>query len=48
MAYDKELAQRIREIYVQKNIDFDEKVMFGDVGFMIGGNVACGLIGNEL
>ena len=47
MAYDKILAARIRAaLYNQPGLT--EKEMFGGVGFMLQGNMACGVIGDEL
>ena len=47
MAYDKILAARIRAaLYNQP--DLTEKEMFGGVGFMLQGNMACGVIGDSL
>lgn len=42
MAYDEGLAQRVREI-VEGMPGLDEKKMFGGVGFLLHGNVACGV-----
>ncbi|WP_446226052.1 TfoX/Sxy family protein [Nocardia sp. IBHARD005] len=39
MAYDEELAERIREI-VYPRPDLAEKKMFGGLAFLIGGNMA--------
>ncbi|MGM7645878.1 TfoX/Sxy family protein [Nocardia sp. JW2] len=39
MAYDEELAERIREI-VYPRADLAEKKMFGGLAFLIGGNMA--------
>ena len=39
MAYDDELAGRIRGVLTGKS-DFTEKKMFGGLAFMIGGNMA--------
>jgi TfoX/Sxy family transcriptional regulator of competence genes len=39
MAYDKELAGRIREL-VASEADLTEKKMFGGLAFLIGGNMA--------
>ncbi|MDQ6873788.1 MAG: TfoX/Sxy family protein, partial [Actinomycetota bacterium] len=39
MAYDRELANRIREV-VQGEPGLTEKAMFGGLGFLIGGNMA--------
>jgi TfoX/Sxy family transcriptional regulator of competence genes len=38
MAYDEELAQRIRELVA--DLDTTEKQMFGGLAFLIGGNMA--------
>jgi TfoX/Sxy family transcriptional regulator of competence genes len=46
MAYNQELAERVRS---QLNgIPFVEKKMFGGVGFLIGGNMACGVHKEDL
>ena len=42
MAYDEGLAQRIREI-LPADESLVEKKMFGGVGFMLHGNMACGV-----
>ncbi|UCC88354.1 MAG: TfoX/Sxy family protein [Anaerolineales bacterium] len=42
MAYDEGLAQRVREI-VEGMPGLDEKKMFGGVGFLLHGNMACGV-----
>ena len=47
MAYDKELAGRIRQV-LGGEIGVVEKQMFGGVGFILNGNMACGVIDNEL
>lgn len=47
MAYDQGLAQRIREI-VSKNEGFDEKKMFGGLCFLLNGNMACGILKEDL
>jgi TfoX/Sxy family transcriptional regulator of competence genes len=39
MAYDEELADRIRELVVSES-DLTEKKMFGGLAFLIGGNMA--------
>jgi TfoX/Sxy family transcriptional regulator of competence genes len=41
MAYNLKLAERIRSEL--KGISFDEKKMFGGVGFLLNGNMACGV-----
>ncbi len=42
MAYDEELAQRIRT-RLKGTRGLTEKKMFGGVGFMVNGNMACGV-----
>jgi TfoX/Sxy family transcriptional regulator of competence genes len=42
MAYDEGLAQRVREI-MEEMPGLDEKKMFGGVGFLLHGNMACGV-----
>jgi TfoX/Sxy family transcriptional regulator of competence genes len=39
MAYDEDLADRIRELVAAEN-DLTEQKMFGGLGFLIGGNMA--------
>ena len=39
MAYDEELADRIREL-LGSEVDLTEKKMFGGLAFLIGGNMA--------
>jgi TfoX/Sxy family transcriptional regulator of competence genes len=47
MAYDEKLAERIRaELKSARGLT--EKKMFGGVGFMINGNMACGVHKQEL
>lgn len=47
MAYDKALADRIRKA-LGRQPALTEKEMFGGIGFMIRGNMACGVIGRDL
>ena len=47
MAYDEGLAQRVRDILVDR-VGIEEKKMFGGLSFMLGGNVACGVIKEDL
>ncbi len=47
MAYDEELAQRIRDI-VSTEPGHDEKGMFGGIAFMLNGNMAVGVAGDEV
>ena len=44
MAYDEELAARIREL-VSAEPGLDEKKMFGGLAFLVGGNMAVGVSG---
>lgn len=46
MAYDLELAERIRAQL--QGIPFVEKKMFGGIGFLIGGNMSCGVYKDDL
>jgi len=49
MAYNELLAQRVRTILIENQAPaLDEKRMFGGVGFMVQGNMACGVHGDEL
>lgn len=47
MAYDEGLAQRIREIIVEVP-GLEEKKMFGGIGFLVRGNMACGVYKEDL
>ncbi len=47
MSYDHSLAQRIRDELGQLP-DVQEKKMFGGVAFLVQGNLACGVNGEEL
>lgn len=47
MAYSEELAERIRGV-IGTPPELTERVMFGGVGFMVQGNMAVGVIGDEL
>jgi TfoX/Sxy family transcriptional regulator of competence genes len=47
VAYDEELADRLREHLVPiKRVS--EREMFGGISFMVGGNLCCGVLGNDL
>ena len=44
MPYDEGLAQRIEELFDQLELGaYDGKRMFGGVGYMLRGNMACGV-----
>ncbi|MFW6069302.1 MAG: TfoX/Sxy family protein [Chloroflexota bacterium] len=47
MAYDEGLAQRVREVLDVRD-DIGEKKMFGGLSFLLNGNMAVGVIGDEL
>jgi TfoX/Sxy family transcriptional regulator of competence genes len=47
MAYDEDLAQRVREV-ISARESITEKKMFGGIAFMVGGNMAVGVSGDEL
>jgi len=47
MAYDETLAHRIRQLLAARP-DMAEKKMFGGIGFLLHGNMACGVIRDTL
>jgi hypothetical protein len=47
MAYDEGLEQRVRDV-IGELPGYVEKKMFGGVGFMLHGNMACGVNGLDL
>ena len=47
MASRDELAERIRAELARRD-DITEKKMFGGIGFMLAGNMACGVHGDDL
>jgi hypothetical protein len=47
VAYSEELAERIREV-VEGRLGVSERKMFGGVAWMVNGNMACGVIGEDL
>ncbi len=47
MAYDKGLAQRLREMFADRE-DVVEKKMFGGLAFMLSGNMCCGVVAEHL
>ncbi|HEY5110230.1 MAG TPA: TfoX/Sxy family protein [Acidimicrobiales bacterium] len=47
MAYDEGLAERVRDLFGGAP-DVVEKKMFGGVAFLVAGNMACGIIGDDL
>jgi TfoX/Sxy family transcriptional regulator of competence genes len=47
MAYDEALADRVRDV-VGVRAGVAERKMFGALAWMIGGHMACGVLGDEL
>jgi hypothetical protein len=47
VAYDEELAERVRDLLAVR-ADVSERKMFGGVGFMVAGNMCCGVLGEDL
>lgn len=47
MAYDEALADRVRDALAPR-ADVSERKMFGGIAFMVGGNMAVGVLGDEL
>jgi hypothetical protein len=47
VAFDEGLAERVREVLDDKDL-LTEKKMFGGLCFLLGGNMCCGIVGEEL
>lgn len=47
MAFDEGLAERIRAL-LEARPDLGEQLMFGGIAFMVGGNMCCGVNGDDL
>jgi TfoX/Sxy family transcriptional regulator of competence genes len=47
MAYDETLAERAREV-ISAREDVVERKMFGGIAWMVRGNMACGVLSDEL
>jgi TfoX/Sxy family transcriptional regulator of competence genes len=47
MAYDEDLADRIREVLADRK-GLTEKKMFGGLSFMLAGNMCCGIVKDNL
>jgi TfoX/Sxy family transcriptional regulator of competence genes len=47
VAFDEDLAQRVRDV-LSARADVSERKMFGGIAFMVGGNMACGVLGEDL
>lgn len=46
MAYDAGLAERVREVLAEQPLT--ERRMFGGIGFLLDGNMLCGLLNEDL
>jgi TfoX/Sxy family transcriptional regulator of competence genes len=47
VAYNETLADRVREL-ISARTDVSERKMFGGIAFMVAGNMACGVLGEDL
>ena len=47
MAYNERLAERVRALLADRTA-VTERRMFGGLAFMVGGHMACGVVGDEL
>ncbi len=47
MAFDEALADRVRDVLAPR-ADVSERKMFGGIAFMIAGNMAVGIVGDDL
>ena len=47
MAYEEQLAERIRDVIGVREA-VSERKMFGGIAFMVAGNMACGVLGEDL
>lgn len=47
MAYDEDLAERVREVLAAR-ADVTERKMFGGIGFMVAGNMCVGVMDDDL
>ena len=47
MAYDEGLAERVRGVLGSRS-DVDERKMFGGIAYLVAGNMACGVMGEDL
>jgi TfoX/Sxy family transcriptional regulator of competence genes len=47
MAYSETLADRIHALLADR-VDVTQRKMFGGLAFMVGGHMACGVVGDEL
>ena len=47
MAFDDDLARRVRAV-LEDVPDVSERRMFGGIAFLVGGHMACGIVGADL
>jgi TfoX/Sxy family transcriptional regulator of competence genes len=47
VAFDEGLAERIRGLLGSRS-DVDERKMFGGIAYLVAGNMACGVMGEDL
>lgn len=47
MAFDESLADRVRDVLAPR-AELTERRMFGGIAFMVGGNMAVGVLGGDL
>ncbi|UCD65661.1 MAG: TfoX/Sxy family protein [Deltaproteobacteria bacterium] len=47
MAYNEKLSQKVRAL-LQRTPGMEDKKMFGGVGFLVHGNMACGVLNDDL
>ncbi|MEI7981093.1 MAG: TfoX/Sxy family protein [Bacteroidota bacterium] len=48
MAYDEYLAERVRKVFLEKGIDFEEKKMMGGVCYLVKDKMCTGIIKTRL
>jgi TfoX/Sxy family transcriptional regulator of competence genes len=48
MAFDTELAGRVRRVLAGAGVTPTEKKMFGGISFLVSGNMCCGVMGQDL
>lgn len=48
MAFDEELAGRVRGVLASAGMTAAEKKMFGGLSFLVAGNMCCGVMGADL
>ena len=47
MAFDQDIARRVRDV-LSEEYQFNEKLMFGGLAFMVRGHMCCGIVGQDL